>query len=62
MKKYLFNKCTWYIFYYKDLNMNMLDIFDNKQSIVPVEDNSFLFTKVLDTVPVDDFFRALSST
>lgn len=62
MKKYFFNKCTWYIFYYKDLNMNMLDIFDDKQSTNSVEDNSFLFTKVLDTVPVDDLYRALSST
>lgn len=27
-----------------------------------IKDNSFLFTKVLDTIPVDDFCRALSST
>jgi hypothetical protein len=45
----------------------MSDTFDNKQLIEvfatdSVEDNSFLFTKVLDTVPVDDLYRALSST
>ena len=45
----------------------MSDTFDNKQLIevlatVPGEDNSFLFTKVFATVPVDDLYRALSST
>lgn len=37
-------------------------IFDYKQSTNSVEDNDFLFTKVIATVPVDDLCRALSST
>ena len=47
----------------------MSDTFDNKHkqlievlATVPVEDNSFLFTKVFTTVPVDDLCRTLSST
>lgn len=54
-------------FYYKDLNMSTPYIFDDKQLIevlatVSGEDNSFLFTKVLDTVPIEDLYKTLSST